>query len=206
MKFPAFVLSVLLAMEMTQASAAYFDAETGMLENGHRNLSAPLGRYIQPDPSGLPGGMNLFLYVGGNPFRFIDPLGLTPIDIDNAFTTAKMMMPGAKYPSGVRTWTDPGKMGKSHYLGGDIYVDSKYLECLDDGEATALLMTILHEIGHFNQAWYQFAADNVRERVTRGNSSSAQSTAEQAAFNHSSLVAQYLKNRHVSNESCQCRK
>lgn len=48
--------------------------------------------------------------------------------------------------------------------------------------------------------------DNVRDRMTGGNSSNAESTAEAAAFNNSALVMQYLRNRHMSKHACQCRK
>jgi hypothetical protein len=58
----------------------------------------------------------------------------------------------------------------------------------------------------FNQTWYQFGMDNVRERMTGGTSSNAQSAAEAASFNNSALVTQYLKNRHMTKDACQCRK
>jgi hypothetical protein len=41
-----------------------------------RYYNPQTGRYITPDPIGLEGGINLFLYVQGNPVIKSDPLGL----------------------------------------------------------------------------------------------------------------------------------
>jgi RHS repeat-associated protein len=54
----------------------YYDTETGLHYNYFRYYNPQTGRYITPDPIGLEGGINLFVYVQGNPINRIDPLGL----------------------------------------------------------------------------------------------------------------------------------
>jgi RHS repeat-associated protein len=59
----------------------YYDAETGLHYNYFRYYNPRTGRYITPDPIGLEGGTNLFLYVDANPLRWIDPWGLWDVDV-----------------------------------------------------------------------------------------------------------------------------
>ncbi len=54
----------------------YFDSETNHHYNHHRDYESTTGRYVQSDPIGLYGGVNTYLYVGGNPLSFSDFLGL----------------------------------------------------------------------------------------------------------------------------------
>jgi RHS repeat-associated protein len=54
----------------------YYDSETGLHYNYFRYYNPQTGRYITPDPIGLEGGINLFVYLGDNPINAVDPLGL----------------------------------------------------------------------------------------------------------------------------------
>ncbi|MCO7514372.1 DUF6531 domain-containing protein [Pseudomonas guariconensis] len=54
----------------------YLDRETGLHYNTFRFYDPDIGRFTQPDPLGLAGGWNLYLY-SPNPLGWIDPLGLT---------------------------------------------------------------------------------------------------------------------------------
>jgi uncharacterized protein RhaS with RHS repeats len=48
------------------------------------------GRWISEDPIGAAGGLNLYAYVGGNPTRYVDPLGLALTSVDAAMRDAIM--------------------------------------------------------------------------------------------------------------------
>ncbi|MFS2223464.1 RHS repeat-associated core domain-containing protein [Pantoea sp. B65] len=53
----------------------YLDRETGLHYNLFRYYDPVTGRFTQPDPIGLNGGLNLYSYAP-NPLSWIDPLGL----------------------------------------------------------------------------------------------------------------------------------
>jgi RHS repeat-associated protein len=55
----------------------YYDSETGLVYNYHRDYDSQLGRYVESDPIGLYGGsLSTYAYAEGNPVSFEDPKGL----------------------------------------------------------------------------------------------------------------------------------
>ncbi|WP_370388589.1 RHS repeat-associated core domain-containing protein [Snodgrassella alvi] len=54
----------------------YYDAESGLHYNFARHYNPQTGRYIEADPLGVMGGMNLYNYADANPLTYLDPYGL----------------------------------------------------------------------------------------------------------------------------------
>ena len=64
-------------------STKYFDAESGLSDFGRRYYHAGLGRWLNRDPIGEPGGLNLYAYVENEPLNHWDSVGLQPTVTDN---------------------------------------------------------------------------------------------------------------------------
>ena len=52
-----------------------FDIDTGLNHNGARDYVPAWGRYLQPDPIGLAGGLNAYAYARANPVNTVDRTG-----------------------------------------------------------------------------------------------------------------------------------
>ncbi len=57
----------------------YYDAGTDLHLTLHRAYSSKLKRFIQPDPLGIDGGVNIYAWANLNPLYFVDPYGLWTI-------------------------------------------------------------------------------------------------------------------------------
>ena len=54
----------------------WLELETGLFSNWHRHYDPSTGRYIQPDPLGMPDGPSRWTYASSSPLMNIDPEGL----------------------------------------------------------------------------------------------------------------------------------
>lgn len=93
-------------------------AEIGMYSYKNRIYHPGLARFLQPDPIGLAGGMNLYAYVGGDPINFTDPWGLRRLVsqvgcISTYAADWAIYRDGRRVASGTHysTETDPGCQG-----------------------------------------------------------------------------------------------
>jgi RHS repeat-associated protein len=68
-------VSVAVVTQNLRLPGQYFDAESGLHQNGLRDYNPGFGRYVESDPIGLAGGIDTYAYVGGNPLTRFDPLG-----------------------------------------------------------------------------------------------------------------------------------
>jgi len=60
----------------------YFDSETQLSQNWHRDYDPTIGRYVESDPIGLGGGINTYAYVLNDPVELVDPFGLCRTEVD----------------------------------------------------------------------------------------------------------------------------
>jgi len=121
----------------------YYDEETGLHYNHHRYYDPSIGRYLTPDPVGLDGGINPFVYVENNPIRWIDPLGLMRLPGDPSGLPPEWTPdPSHKDPNGER-WRHPdgdyldyhkGRPGEPGWKGKDHWHHNGKKKHLPPGE------------------------------------------------------------------------
>lgn len=64
------------------------DGESGLGYHGARYYAPHLLRWCSPDPAGVSGGVNPFVYCAGNPVGRVDPSGLESVELEQTYTGA----------------------------------------------------------------------------------------------------------------------
>jgi RHS repeat-associated protein len=73
-----------VASEILYAGYRY-DPETSLYQLRNRQYDPSTGRFLQRDPSGYNGTMNLYGYAGGNPVTASDPMGLSEVSMSETW-------------------------------------------------------------------------------------------------------------------------
>ncbi|PIT13065.1 RHS repeat-associated core domain-containing protein [Snodgrassella alvi] len=113
----------------------YLDRETGLHYNTFRYYDPDIGRFTQPDPIGLLGGLNLYQYAP-NGLTWVDPLGLTSVNAEG-YHVYGLYDPGATKP---------------YYIGITNNVERRRNEHRDTGRLTSGRMEVLEKNVTYGQA------------------------------------------------------
>jgi RHS repeat-associated protein len=119
-------------------SSKYTD-ETGLLYYGYRYYAPSTGRWLSRDPIEESGGRNLYAFVGNNPVKFSDPLGLAQLWF---FTGVNSWQGGTKYTSIGTTvernwhyWNEPNLINSPRELISGVGIGLRYLWPFDEHQS-----------------------------------------------------------------------
>ena len=76
--YEPFGAPVMLGSMHSRFPGQFADKESGYSYNYFRDYDPSVGRYLQSDPIGLEGGINLYVYALNSPTNLVDLFGLQP--------------------------------------------------------------------------------------------------------------------------------
>ncbi|MDH4155407.1 MAG: RHS repeat-associated core domain-containing protein [Nitrospira sp.] len=109
-----------------------FDTESGLYYYRARYYESSSGRFLQQDPIGLAGGLNLYGYVGSNPVNAIDPMGLIAPAVP---LVAPVIVPTLQGIGSVATALGGLALAAISVTGGDTRISSFHVEAVGSNDS-----------------------------------------------------------------------
>jgi RHS repeat-associated protein len=103
-------------------STKYTDIETGLSYYGYRFYNPATGSWLSRDPIGESGGINLYGFVGNDPFGFVDRNGLEPVSVATAGTATKILATPAEVAAALAALNTPTTLGLVVAGGGGLII------------------------------------------------------------------------------------
>lgn len=127
----------------------YYDEFTGLHYNLNRYYNPELGRYMEPDPIGLEGGVNPYVYADNNPLTHVDSSGLDSYNFSfiEAYKGDSAYKASLFEEWGLRSFNLPDLFSSNQHLlfnggpGTDVQIDAEMLRVTPNGEWTKIKKT-----------------------------------------------------------------
>ena len=136
----------------------YFDKETNLHYNYFRDYDPGIGRYVESDPIGLSGGMNLYGYANQDPIRHFDRHGMQADSLGDSRGRSGIGFPDAISDASTRAAKQLSNLGKKIwdfcFASVDQCFDRWDKEDKDCGKWTG-----------FGQRWVQACKDRAGHRL-----------------------------------------
>ncbi len=141
-----------------------FDSESGLYYYKNRYYSPKLGRFLQPDPIGLLGGLNLYTYVENSPLNYTDPRGLKPAPGGGTGGQPVGGGGGFPFPTRPEDWPDSTKPGPN----GEPPIEGTEPDPLIDGLAVDVAFLLAGIAAAAGKAILASAAGAIARNAARG--------------------------------------
>ena len=119
----------IVALNPFRFSSEYYDSELDFVYYNYRHYSPLLGRFLSRDPIREKGGLNLYAFVGNNPYAHVDALGKMKVCCDNAQLSWPLSL--LRHCELSENECPPGRNWRSY----PVTIDTSPLRKMDNGQS-----------------------------------------------------------------------